>query len=119
MLSMSACVGLMEEALASLARGEVVMPLRPTLRVTGTKNVFSPMAVYSGSLRAIGTKLITVFPDNHGTEYDSHQGVVVLIDGAHGHPVAVIDAASITAIRTAAVSGVATKLLARKDSKTV
>jgi alanine dehydrogenase len=116
---MSACIGLMEQALASLARGEVVMPLRPTLRVTGTPNVFSPMAVYSQSLKAIGTKLITVFPDNHGTEFDSHQGVVVLIDGEHGHPVAVMDAASITAIRTAAVSGVATRLLAKPDAKTV
>jgi ornithine cyclodeaminase len=77
------------------------------------------MAVYSQPLRAIGTKLISVFPDNHGTQWDSHQGVVVVFDGERGNPVAVVDAASITAIRTAAVSGVATKLLARPDSRTV
>src|SRR4051812_17867506 len=98
MLSMSACVGLMEEALASLARGEVVMPLRPTLQVTGTKNVFSPRAVYPQAHKAIGTKLISVSPDTHATEYDSHRGVVVLSEGEQGNPPAVIDAASITAI---------------------
>src|SRR3954451_12498795 len=104
LLTMPQCVSLMEEALASLARGEVILPLRPMLQIPNTPNVFSPMAVYSGAIRAIGTKLITVFPDNHGTKYDSHQGIVVVIDGEHGNPVAVIDAASVTAIRTAAVS---------------
>jgi ornithine cyclodeaminase len=77
------------------------------------------MPAYSASLRAIGTKLISVYPGNHGTELDSHQGAVLLFDGENGSLLAMMDAASITAIRTAAVSGVATRLLARTDASTL
>jgi ornithine cyclodeaminase len=77
------------------------------------------MPAHSRALGAIGAKLISVFPGNHGTEVDSHQGIVVLFDGQNGSPLAIMDAASITAIRTAAVSGVATRLLARRDARTL
>ncbi|HEU4994833.1 MAG TPA: ornithine cyclodeaminase family protein [Gemmatimonadaceae bacterium] len=119
LLPMPECIGLMESALASLARGEVVLPLRPVLRVPDSPNVFAMMPAYSSSLRAIGAKLITVFPGNHGTGVDSHQGAVLLMDGAQGTLLALMDASSITAIRTAAVSGVATKLLARDNARTL
>jgi len=117
LLSMRACIRLMEEALASLSRGEVTLPLRPVLRI-GDRNAFAVMPAYSQSLRAASAKLITVFPDNHGTALDSHQGAVVLFDGNDGRLLALMDAASITAIRTAAVSGVATRLLARTNAGT-
>jgi alanine dehydrogenase len=113
---MHACIGLMEDALASLARGEVILPLRPVLKIPDSRNVFALMPAYSSALRAIGTKLITVYPENHGTAFDSHQGAVLLFDGANGSLLAVMEASSITAIRTAAVSGVATRLLARQDA---
>jgi ornithine cyclodeaminase/alanine dehydrogenase-like protein (mu-crystallin family) len=119
LLSMRTCLELMETALSSLARGEVVLPLRPVLRIPESRNVFALMPSYSAELKAIGTKFITVFPENHGTEFDSHQGAVILIDGERGNLLALMDAASITAIRTAAVSGVATKLLARRDVTTL
>jgi alanine dehydrogenase len=119
LLSMPKCIELMEGALASLARGEVVLPLRPVIRIPDTNNAFAVMPTYSASLKAIGAKLISVFPDNHGTTLDSHQGAVALFDGKNGSVLALMDAASITAIRTAAVSGVATKLLARKDATTL
>src|ERR671937_1847071 len=119
LLPMQKCIDLMADALVSLARGEVLLPLRPILRIPDSKNVFGLMLAYSKPLRAIGTKLISVFPDNHGTQRDSHQGIVVLFDGANGSPLAIMDAASITAIRTAAVSGVATRLLARQDARTL
>jgi ornithine cyclodeaminase/alanine dehydrogenase-like protein (mu-crystallin family) len=89
------------------------------LKLPASRNVYGLMPAYSRSLGMIGTKLISVFPDNHGTELDSHQGVVMLFDGTNGSPLALMDAASITAIRTAAVSGVATKLLARQDARSV
>lgn len=119
LLDMPTCIGLMEAALASLARGEVIHPLRPVVPVPDTKNAFAVMPAFSSALHAFGTKVISVFPDNHGTDLDSHQGLVVLFDGERGNPVAMMDASSITAIRTAAVSGVATKLLARKDARRV
>lgn len=117
LLPMHECIGLMEAALASLARGEVIHPLRPVVPVPDTKNAFAVMPAYSAALNAFATKIISVYPDNHGTSLDSHQGVVVLFDGERGSPVALMDASSITAIRTAAVSGVATSLLARKDAQ--
>jgi ornithine cyclodeaminase len=55
-------------------------------------------------------------PGNHGTGYESHQGVVMLFGVAHGEPLAVIDASAITEIRTAAVSGAVTQALARADA---
>src|SRR5947207_1099177 len=119
LLPMRKCIDLMADALASLARGEVILPLRPVLRVPDSPNAFALMPAYSKSLRAIGAKLITVFPGNHGTDLDSHQGAVVLFDGERGNVLALIDAASITAIRTAAVSGVATRLLATENARTL
>ena len=116
LLSMRRCIDLMRDALRSLARGEVVLPLRPVLRVPGSPNVFAVMPAYSAPLKAIATKLISVFPGNHRRAFESHQGVVLLFDGEHGNPLAIIDAVSITAIRTAAVSAVATGLLARTDA---
>ena len=119
LLPMQKCIGLMADALVSLARGEVILPLRPVIRIPDSPNAFALMPAYSKSLRAIGTKLISVFPGNHGTAVDSHQGAVLLFDGETGSLLAMMDAASITAIRTAAVSGVATRLLARKDASTL
>jgi ornithine cyclodeaminase len=55
-------------------------------------------------------------PGNHGTPYDSHQGVVMLFGLVHGEPLAILDATAITAIRTAAASGAATDALARADA---
>ena len=74
------------------------------------------MPGYLGSPEALGLKVVTVFPHNHGTPYDAHQGVVLLLDPRHGMPLAVMDASEVTAIRTAAVSGVATRLLAREQA---
>ena len=119
LLPMRECIALMEEALKSLARGEVVLPLRPILRIPDSPNVFAMMPTYSSVLPAFGVKLITVFPDNHGTDLDSHQGAVALFDAKRGQLVALLDASSITAIRTAAVSAVATRLLAREGASTL
>jgi ornithine cyclodeaminase len=66
---------------------------------------------------ALGIKVITVFPGNLGTPFDSHQGAVLLFEGEHGRLLAIMDATEITAVRTAAVSGVATRLLARTDAE--
>ena len=119
LLPMQQCIRLMEDALASLARGEVILPLRPVLRIPDSPNLFALMPAYSSAIKAAGAKLITVFPGNHGTALDSHQGAVLLFDGSDGRLLAMMDAASITAIRTAAVSAVATKLLATAHAKTL
>jgi ornithine cyclodeaminase len=77
------------------------------------------MPAYLGETEVMGLKAISVFPGNHATDYDSHQGAVLLYETKNGRLLAMIDASKITAIRTAAVSGVATRLLARKDAACV
>ena len=64
-------------------------------------------------------KVLTVFPVNHGTAIDAHQGAVLLFEADHGRLLAILDATTVTAIRTAAVSALATRLLARADADEV
>lgn len=116
LLRMDECMTVMAEALSTLARGGAVVPLRPMLWLPDKSGLLGMMPGYIDSPRSLGIKLITVFNANHGTKYDSHQGVVLLFEVEHGSLVAIIDASSITAIRTAAVSGVATRLLANADA---
>jgi len=116
LLPMEACMDAMGEALRSVSRGDSLLPLRQVILLPGKGTAFAAMPAYLASPPAIGLKSITVFPGNHGTELDSHQGAVLLFEPERGRLLAVMDASSITAIRTAAVSGVATRLLARADA---
>src|SRR5262245_55492294 len=74
------------------------------------------MPSYLGEPRCFGLKAISFMPGNFGTEFESHQGAVLLFEPEHGQLLAVMDASTITSIRTAAASGLATRLLARKDA---
>jgi ornithine cyclodeaminase len=116
LLPMDDCVPLMREALASLSRGDVIVPLRSKVMLPDGSGLLGLMPGYLGEPRSFGLKVVTVMPGNHGTTYDSHQGVVMLFGVAHGEPLAILDATSITAIRTAAASAAATHLLARADA---
>lgn len=115
-LSMSECVSVMEEAFKALARGDALQPQRQVIWLPDKKGVLGVMSSYLGSPKAIGSKIIAVFPGNQNTRCESHQGAVLLFECDNGKLLAVIDATSITAIRTAAVSAAATKLLAREDA---
>jgi len=106
----------MASTLATLARGDAVLPLRTVIRLPQTSNAFGVMPAYLGAPETIGAKVVTVFPGNHGTDLDSHQGAVLLFDRENGRLVALLDATPITTIRTAAVSAVATRLLARENA---
>jgi ornithine cyclodeaminase/alanine dehydrogenase-like protein (mu-crystallin family) len=116
LLPMGECMDAMEGVLGELARGETILPLRMVMRLPDGRGAFGAMPGYLAASRAIGIKAISVFPGNHGSELDSHQGAVLLFEGERGRLLAVMDASSITAIRTAAVSGVATRRLARADA---
>ena len=118
-LPMHECIEVMEDALRRVSDGTSTLPLRTIVRLDGSANAFATMpAIHgTGETASIGAKVITVFPGNDATPYDSHIGVVLLFDATHGRLLAVADASSITAIRTAAVSGLATRLLARPDSR--
>ena len=116
LLPMAECVGVMEGALKMLASGDAVLPLRTMMVLPGTQNLMGLMPSYLGGIQSLGVKVIAVFPGNQGSEYDSHQGVVLLFDSERGLLRAIVDGTAVTAIRTAAVSAVATKALAREDA---
>src|SRR5687767_15893843 len=113
---MRECIDLMDHVLRELAHGRVVLPLRTVSWLPDRRGAFARMPAILENPAAIGLKVITVFPGNHGTKYDSHQGAVLLFEVEHGTLLAVMDASSITGIRTAAASGAATRALALPDA---
>ncbi|MCI0400633.1 MAG: ornithine cyclodeaminase family protein [Gammaproteobacteria bacterium] len=117
LLPMKECIKLMREALIKLAAGEAYQPLRTITRPPGAAGVMGLMPSYiSGDHAAYGLKAICVFPGNPAKGKDAHQGAVLLFSAETGELLAMMNASAITAIRTAAVSGVATDLLAREDA---
>src|SRR6266545_7446347 len=116
LLPMAECMDAMAEVLATLARGQAVLPLRSILWLPEKVGGFGLMPAALLPERVVGVKAITFFPGNEGTELDTHQGAVLLFEAERGKLLAILDATSITAIRTAAVSGVATKALALEDA---
>jgi ornithine cyclodeaminase/alanine dehydrogenase-like protein (mu-crystallin family) len=120
LLDMESCIQAMEEVLTSLARGELFQPLRFVGRPEGASGLMGLMpAARAGADAAYSLKEIVVTPANPARGLDAHQGAVLLHDGETGQLVAVLNASPVTEIRTAAVSGVATRALARKDARRV
>ena len=91
LLPMSECVDVISDALKMMAGGGVLLPLRSMMLLPDTQNLMLNMPSYLGDIQSMGVKVITIFPGNHGTEYDSHQGVVLLFDSQHGHLRAILD----------------------------
>src|SRR6266850_268059 len=117
LLPMSECISAMEEAIAALARGETHQPLRTIFRPPEVKGVLAMMPTFRACPSPLfGLKAICVFPGNAAIGKDAHQGGVMLFDGETGELLALVNASAITAIRTAAVSALATRLLAREDA---
>ena len=116
LLPMRECMDAMEEVLSTLARGEALLPLRTILWLPEKIGGFGLMPAALLPQKVVGLKAITFFPANEGTELDTHQGVVLLFEAERGRLLAILDATAITAIRTAAASGVATRHLAREDA---
>jgi ornithine cyclodeaminase/alanine dehydrogenase-like protein (mu-crystallin family) len=82
----------------------------------GDRGMMGMMPGYLADPECFGVKLVSLIPRNKPPQYSSHLGLVLLFEADHGQPVALLDAAEITAIRTAAASGMATRLLARSDA---
>ena len=118
LLPMADCIELMSDALSALARDEVHQPLRTIVRPPNAAGLLGLMSAYRGGEQgAFGLKAICVFPDNPSQGKDAHQGAVMLFSRETGELLALMNASEITAIRTAAVSAVATRLLAREDAQ--
>lgn len=121
LLPMRECIGLMADALGALTRGRAYVPLRMVIRLPDGSGLLGIMPGHmtdgDAGRPALGLKAVAIFPRNAARGLDTHQGAVLLLDADSGRLSAVMDAAAVTAIRTAAVSGVATNLLARRDAQ--
>jgi len=118
LLDMPGCMDAMADILEALARGELFLPLRMIAFPPGENSGIGLMPAHrGGSSAAYSLKTICLFPDNAKRGLDPHQGTVTLFSGETGELRALMNASAITAIRTAAVSGVATRLLAREDAQ--
>jgi thiomorpholine-carboxylate dehydrogenase len=104
----------MEQALGDFSQGGVVQPVRSILPVGSGHGFFGFMPVVYGGI--FGAKLVTLFPKNAGTALPTHQGIIVVFSSATGEPIAMMDGRLITEMRTAAVSAVAVKWLAKNDA---
>jgi ornithine cyclodeaminase/alanine dehydrogenase-like protein (mu-crystallin family) len=119
LLDMESCVAAMEDVLARLERGELTNPLRFVMRPPGSVLMGLMPAHAAGEKPVFALKEIVISPSNSERGLDPHQGAVLLHDGESGELIAILNASPVTEIRTAAVSAVATKLLARPGSRTV
>jgi ornithine cyclodeaminase/alanine dehydrogenase-like protein (mu-crystallin family) len=120
LLDMESCIEAMAEVLASLARGDLYNPLRSIARAEGADTLLGLMPAYrSAPTKAYGLKEIVIVPTNPARGLDTHMGGVLLHDGENGELLAIMNASPITEIRTAAVSAVATRALARPDAQRV
>jgi ornithine cyclodeaminase len=116
LLPMGACIAAMVDAFRASAQGGALLPLRTVAPLPYGAGWLGVMPSTLADPPLAGVKAITVVPANSSTPLDSHQGVVLLFEAERGQLLAVLDASRITAIRTAAVSALATNLLARPDA---
>jgi ornithine cyclodeaminase len=114
-LSPADCERAMAGVLAARARGDAFNPLRTVTVPPGAAGFIGLMPAYGGG--AFGLKAICLIPGNPARGLDAHQGTVTLFDGDTGMPTAILNASAITEIRTAAVTAVATRALAREDAR--
>jgi ornithine cyclodeaminase/alanine dehydrogenase-like protein (mu-crystallin family) len=112
LLRMEEVIPAMERALADFSSGEVVQPVRTILPVADHEGFFALMPAYAGG--ALGAKLVTFYPQNQGVP--THHATILLFKPETGEPLVSMDGRLITEVRTAAVSAVATKYLARPDA---
>jgi ornithine cyclodeaminase/alanine dehydrogenase-like protein (mu-crystallin family) len=120
LLTPAACIEVMSDALTALANDDVYQPLRTAMRPPGAAGLFGLMPAYRGTpVPFFSLKEVCVFPGNPARGLDTHLGAVLLHSGETGEILGIFNAAAITAIRTAAVSALATRLLARPGSTTL
>jgi len=117
-LSHAECVEILADTMKTVSKREVIMPLRQFISIPETQGKFTMMPGYLGDPRCFGVKLVAKYPPKEGSG-SSHIGAVMVFDADTGQPQAMFDGGELTAIRTSSASALATKALAREDSKTL
>ncbi|WP_169544093.1 ornithine cyclodeaminase family protein [Sneathiella aquimaris] len=118
LLPMDAAIPVVSDIMKTVSRGTETLPLRTAIPVGGANK----MGVMPGAITdpaCFGVKLVSLFPNNPSLGLSSHRGAIVLFESETGGAIAMMDAGLLTAIRTAAASGVATDILARKEASSL
>jgi ornithine cyclodeaminase len=120
LLPVADCIAPMRQVLAALAREELYNPLRSVIRPPQAATLMGLMPAHRSAPSPVYClKTVCIAPGNAARGLDSHQGFVAIFDGETGQTRALVNAGAVTAVRTAAVSAVATELLARPESTTL
>jgi len=119
LVPMKTAIELMKVVFAELSAGQAVSPLRTPIELPEESAVALFMPAYVPSQQGLGLKVVSVFPNNRELGKPTIHALVAVISAETGEPLAVLDGTYLTALRTGAVSGAATDLLARKDSRVV
>ena len=116
--TMKMCMEAVENAFADLATGNATMPQRTPITVPDKHGLALFMPAHIKSLGALGAKVVTVYKDNAAKHnLPTVLGTIILLDEDTGFPVALMEGGYLTAMRTGAVSGVATKYMARPETR--
>lgn len=117
LLTMKECVDAVSTALSEYSKGNAISPERIFLPVPSAEgtSIFMPSLV--DSCGSVGLKFVSIFPNNKKVGKKTLNGIFVLADSQTGEPLAMLEASYLTALRTGAASGLATKLLSRENSK--
>ncbi len=115
-VSMAEAIAAVEAAYAEYSAGEAKVPLRIPVETARQQGVTLFMPAYSSRQEAMGVKIVSVYPGNTAVGLPTIHALEVMVDGTTGKPIAVMEAGYLTALRTAAASGVATKYLARENA---
>jgi len=117
--SMKEAITKIEEAFREFAEGRVKMPQRQLIRIPEEEGWIANMPAYLEETKAVGTKVVTVYPRNPSKNKPTTIATIILNDYSTGEPISIINGGYLTSIRTGAVGGLASKYLSKNDAKTV
>jgi len=118
LITMEGAISILEQAFADFAAGNVIMPVRTPITAPDYAGLSLFMPAYIPGLKVLGAKVVTVYKDNPSKfDLPNVMGTVILLNPETGAPICIMDGGYLTAVRTGAVSGLATKYLARMDTK--
>lgn len=119
-LTLPDCISAMRDVMVAVSSGETTLPIRTYMPIP---NVPGKMALMPGTIEdpgpCYGIKLVCKYERPADSPYGTHVGMVLVFDSEKGLPLAMIEGASLTAIRTSAASAMATDLLAKPETKTL
>lgn len=118
-ITMREAIEAMESAFIQLAIGDAKLPLRTTVAIDAEEALTLTMPAYLSKDKTLGLKVVSIFPHNLSHGKPSINGLILLLDAKTGEPQALMEAGYLTALRTGAISGLATNYFACDDASHV